>query len=108
MDAIAAGGGRSRGWSRSPPRRAPPGERVLVEVVVLDEAGNAALARLRPQQSSCLPLAGQRPVQPAKRLDSHEVAQHEHVQRNLEAQLRLDLRRRMSDLPGLVVLDDPA
>ena len=49
-----------------------------------------------------------RPVDPAERLDADEVAQHEHVERDLQLLLGLDLRRRMSGLAGLVVLNDPA
>src|SRR5439155_10539019 len=40
--------------------------------------------------------------------DTDEVAQDEHVERNLQALLGLDLLRGVRVLPRLVVLDDPA
>src|SRR5512133_1108352 len=83
-------------------------ERLLVEVVVAREARNAVLLCLRSQQPAGVALAGERPVDPAERLDADEVAKHEHVERDLQLQLGLDLRRRMSGLARLVVLNDPA
>src|SRR5205823_13649334 len=50
----------------------------------------------------------QRPVEPPQRLDPDEVAQDEHVERDLQPELRLDLRCRVRLLARLVVLDDPA
>ena len=47
-----------------------------------------ASARSSPR---ALALARERPVEPAERLDPDEVAQHEHVERDLEPQLLLDL-----------------
>ena len=52
--------------------------------------------------------ARQRPVEAAERLEPDEVAQHEHVERDLEPQLALDLAGGVRVLAGLVVLDDPA
>ena len=83
-------------------------ELFLGEIVVLREAGDAVLARLGTQQPTCLAFAGERAVETTQRLDADEVAQHEHVQRNLEALLGLDLLRRVRVLSRLVVLDDPA
>ena len=82
-------------------------ELFLREIVVLREAGDAVLTRLSTQQPAGLALAGERAVETAERLDADEVAQHEHVQRNLEALLGLDLLRRVRVLARLVVLDDP-
>ena len=53
-------------------------------------------------------VAGERPVDAAERLEPDEVAQHEHVERDLQAQLALDLARRVRVLARLVVLHDPA
>ena len=63
---------------------------------------------LLAQDPSRLARARERSVDATERLDPDEIAQDEHVQRDLQAQLRLDLRGRMRCLPGLVVLDDPA
>src|SRR5438874_3213975 len=82
-------------------------EGFLVEIVLRSEPGNVVL-RLVPEQAAGLPLAGERAVEAAERLDPDEVAQHEHVERDLELELGLDLGRRVDGLPGLVVLDDPA
>ena len=82
-------------------------ELVLVEVVALREAGDVLL-RLGAEQAAGATLAGQRAVEPAERLHADEVPQHEHVERNLEPQLGLDLRRRERGLARLVVLHDPA
>src|SRR5215213_2455453 len=83
-------------------------ERLLVEVVALHEAGQRVVLRLGAQQAARPPLAGERAVEAAERLDPDEVAQDEHVERDLEPQLLLDLRRRVAGSAGLVVLDDPA
>ena len=85
-----------------------PPEGLLVEVVVPREAGDAVFLRLGAQQPARVALSGKRPVDPAERLGPDEVAEDEHVQRDLQLQLRLDLRRRVRGLPRLVVLDDPA
>ena len=85
-----------------------PPERVLVEVVVAREPGHAVVARLRPQQPARLPLARKRAVDAAERLDPDEVAQHEHVERDLEVELGLDLPRRVRGAARLVVDHDPA
>src|SRR5205085_600415 len=50
---------------------------------------------------------GERPVDPPERLDADEIAEYEHVERDLQLLLRLDLRGRMGVLPRLVVLHDP-
>src|SRR6188474_2549649 len=47
-------------------------------------------------------------VDAAERLDADEVAQHEHVERNLQPLLGVDLARRVRALPRLVVLHDAA
>src|SRR5262249_62137287 len=54
------------------------------------------------------PSARERAVEPAERLEPDQVAKHEHVQRNLETKLALDLRRGVGVLAGLVVLREPA
>src|SRR5436190_15940789 len=81
-------------------------ERLLLEIVV----PRVALQRVglgRPEQAARLPLARERAVQAAERLEPDEVAQHEHVERDLQAQLALDLACRVCVLSGLVVLHDP-
>jgi len=83
-------------------------ESLFVEVVVLRESGDAVVLRLGAEQAARLPLAGQRPVETAERLDSDEIAEHEHVERDLELLLLLDLHGRMGVLARLVVLDDAA
>src|SRR5919109_1464227 len=45
---------------------------------------------------------------PAERLDPHQVAKNEHVERDLEPELGVDARSRVRRLSRLVVLDDPA
>ena len=82
-------------------------ERVLVEVVGLDVA-RQHLSLGRAQQAARPAFAGERPIDAAERLHPHEVAEHEHVERDLQAQLLLDLGRRVAALPRLVVLHDPA
>src|SRR5581483_4949956 len=52
--------------------------------------------------------AGERTVDTAERLDSDEAAQHEHVERDLQLQLFVDLLRRVCAAARLVVLHDPA
>src|SRR5205807_3258626 len=59
------------------------------------------------QQPARLALARERPVDAAERLDPDEVAEDEHVERDLQPQLALDLRGRVRGLARLVVLDDP-
>ena len=66
------------------------------------------LALARAQQAARLALAGERPVEAAERLEADEIAQHEHVERDLQAQLALDLAGGVRVLAGLVVLHDPA
>ena len=80
-------------------------ELFLGQVVALREPGHVLLG-LGAEQSACLPLAGKRAVEAPERLHPDEIAQDEHVERDLEAQLRLDLRGRVRGLPRLVVLDD--
>src|SRR5580765_8527453 len=83
-------------------------ESLFVEVVVLRESGDAVVLRLGAEQAARLPLAGERPVETAERLDPDEIPQHEHVERDLELLLLLDLHGRMGVLARLVVLDDAA
>src|SRR5947209_7425825 len=82
-------------------------ERVLVEVVGADVSRERLAVRLA-QDPARAALAGERTVDAAERLDADEVAQHEHVQRDLEPQLLLDLHRRVRVLARLVVLHDSA
>ena len=77
---------------RTPPRR---GSRVLTKP---GSASSFASARSRPARP---PLAGERPVEAAERLDADEVAEREHVERDLEPQLLLDLGRRVAGAPDL-------
>ena len=98
--------------SGQPARRGPrvldgSPERLLVEVVV-PRIARQRLALARAQQAARLPLAGERPVHASERLEADQVAQHEHVERDLQTQLALDLARRVRVLPRLVVLHDPA
>jgi hypothetical protein len=46
-------------------------------------------------------LAGERLVEAAERLDADEIAQHQHVERDLELDLALDLRSRVRGLADL-------
>ena len=85
-----------------------PPEVLLLGIVARRVPGDAVAARGGPQQPAGLAVTGERPIQPAERLDPDEVAQHEHVQRDLQPQLALDLGRRMRLLPRLVVPDDAA
>ena len=80
-------------------------------VITAEDGGivnDPVLLRLGAQQPARVALSGKRPVDPAEGLGPDEVAEDEHVQRDLQLQLRLDLRRRVRGLPRLVVLDDPA
>ena len=78
-----------------------------VEVVVALVA-RQVVGRARVQQAAGDPRPGERAVDAAERLDPDEVAQHEHVERDLELQLLVDLLRRMRAAARLVVLHDPA
>ena len=69
--------------------------------------GSSSL-RARAQQPARLALAGERAVETAERLDPDEVAQHEHVERDLQARSCVDLLRRVRRAARLVVLHDPA
>ena len=60
------------------------------------------------QQAAGDARTGQRAIHAAERLDADEVAQHEHVERDLELQLLVDLLRRVRAAARLVVLHDPA
>src|SRR5436305_7952851 len=82
-------------------------ERVLVEIVGADVTRKRLPVRLA-QNPARAALARKRTIDAAERLDPDEVAQNEHVQRDLEPQLLLDLHRRVGVLAGLVVLHDPA
>src|ERR1043166_6105371 len=83
-------------------------EPLLVDVVVARVTRHAVLTRLGPQHPPSDALAGQRAVAPAERLDPHEVAQDEHVERDLQVQLVLDPPRGIRGLARLVVDDHPA
>ena len=84
--ARARGRARPRPAPRTRPRR---GSRCLTK------PGQRVVLRLGAEQAARPPLAGERPVEAAERLDPDEVAQHEHVERDLQPQLLLDLRRRV-------------
>ena len=58
---------------------------------MLDEAREHVVLRVGPQQPARAALARERPVEAAERLDPDEVAEDEHVERDLEPQLLLDL-----------------
>src|SRR2546429_440493 len=60
------------------------------------------------QQPARHPGSRERAVDAAERLDADEVAQDEHVERDLQAQLVVDLLRRRRRAARLVVLHDPA
>src|SRR5262249_10205688 len=60
------------------------------------------------EQAARTALARKRSVHASERFDADEVAEDEHVQRDLKAQLLLDLDRRVRVLARLVVLNDPA
>src|SRR5581483_5382521 len=83
-------------------------ERLVVEIVAGGEAGQAVVFRLRPQEPARPTLAGEGTVQASQRLDADQIAQHEHVQRDLQLQLGLDLLCRVGARARLVVLDDAA
>src|SRR5579864_1331975 len=82
-------------------------ERILVEVVGADVA-RERLALVLAQEAARAALARERAIDAAERLDPDEVAQDEHVQRDLQPQLLLDLDGRVRVLARLVVLHDPA
>src|SRR4051794_12097625 len=67
-------------------------ELLLREVVVALEA-RQVLGRVAVQQAARDASSGEGAVDAAERLDPDEVAQHEHVERYLEAQLVVDLLR---------------
>src|SRR5205085_7847901 len=81
-------------------------ERLLLEVVVARESAQR-LALRGSKQPARLALAGERPVEAAERLEADEVAEDEHVERDLQPQLALDLTGGVRVLARLVVLHDP-
>ena len=83
-------------------------ELVLVPVVARREAGNAVLLRRGAQEPAGRPLPREGPVEAAERLDPDEIAEREHVERDLEPELRVDLGGGVGGLARLVVLDDAA
>src|SRR5215210_5821310 len=83
-------------------------EGVLVEVVVALVAGQRVLPRPGPEQPARGAFAGERAVDAAQRLDADQVAQDEHVERDLQIQLALDLGRGVRAAARLVVDDHPA
>src|SRR5215218_11216811 len=83
-------------------------ESILVEVVVARVACEDVAFRVRAEQPPRTASRGQRAVEAAQRLDPDEVAEDEHVERDLEPELLLHLARRGRVLPGLVVLDESA
>src|ERR687891_490533 len=82
-------------------------ELLLVPVVRLGETGQV-LGRGGAQEPARATLPREGAVEATERLDPHEVAEDEHVERDLEPELGVDLRGRVGGLPRLVVLDDPA
>src|SRR4029079_10363604 len=85
-----------------------PPKILFVDVVVARVAGHAVVLCRLAQQATRLPLPGERLVESAERLDADEVPEDEHVQRDLELELLLDLYGRVRGLARLVVPDDPA
>src|SRR5215212_4398582 len=81
-------------------------ELVFLQVVLRLETGQVVL-RLLAQQPAGRSLSRKRAIEPSQRLDPDEVAHDEHVERDLQLQLRVDLGRRERRLTRLVVLDDP-
>src|SRR5439155_9336887 len=79
-----------------------------VAIVVARGARDPDHFRLGTQEPARVPLAGEDAIDPTKRFDADEIAQDEHVEWDLQLQLRLDLRGRVRGLARLVVLDDPA
>src|SRR5262249_44696813 len=102
--------------ARSNPARERPGRvaravdlppKVLVfEVVGLGETWHRVLAGAKEPARPA--AARQRPIEAAERLAPDQIPEHEHVERNLQPQLALDVARGVRALAGLVVLDDPA
>src|SRR5207248_1330384 len=82
-------------------------ERLLVEEVALCQAGQV-LVRLGAEHPARAARPGEGAVDAAERLDPDQVAQHEHVERDLQPLLSIDLARGVRPLPRLVVLHDPA
>src|SRR5262249_2260889 len=81
-------------------------ERLLVEVIVRDVA-RQRLGLGAPDEAARPARTRDRPVQAAERLEADEVAEHEHVERDLKPKLALDLSRGVGALTGLVVLHHP-
>src|SRR4029453_843674 len=81
-------------------------ELVLVQVVVA-RAADDVLLRVRAKETPRPAPAGEGPGEAPQRLDPDEIPEHEHVERDLEAELLLHLARRRRMLARLVVLDDP-
>src|SRR5439155_12733119 len=65
-------------------RRLQPRPELVLAQVIVARVSRQLLLRARPQQPARLALAGERPIQPAERLDADEVAQDEHVERELQ------------------------
>ncbi len=83
-------------------------ELVLVQVVVPRRSPGGRRARTRAASPASARSPGERAVDAAERLDPDEVAQREHVERDLQPQLAVDVARRVRALARLVVLHDPA
>src|SRR5579884_3375321 len=96
-------GARARTFARG--LHQPP-ELVVREVVVPLVAGQVAGGVL-VQQPPRDPGARESAVHAAEGLDPDEVAEHEHVERDLQLQLFVDLLRRVGAAARLVVLHDP-
>src|SRR5262249_31547849 len=94
------GGTLARGLDLAP-------ERLLVQVVVPCEAGEV-LARALAEHPSRESPPCERSVDAAEWLDPDEITKGEDVQRDLEAELAVDVACGMGALARLVVLDDPA
>src|SRR5262245_40291087 len=82
-------------------------ERVLVQIVVPRESREVVAGGLAEHATSEAP-ACERTVDTPEWLDAHEVAQRQHVQRDLKAELPVDVARRVCTLARLVVLHDAA
>ena len=83
-------------------------ERLVVEVVARREPRHELLASARAEHAAGAALPRQRAVEASHRLHSEQVAEDEHVERDLELELGLDPCRRVGALAALVVLDDAA
>ena len=83
-------------------------ERLVFEVVARREPRHELLTSGRTEHAAGAALPRQRAVEASHRLHPEQVAEDEHVERDLELELGLDPCRRVGALAALVVLDDAA